>query len=88
MDKVYLVTVFYDNMEDYTASTTDKAFSTAEKATEYVKNWQAPENWGVTKVEEVPDLVSETDIRVIKVETEKAAYSGLYYFSIKEMEVL
>lgn len=87
--KVYLVNVFYDNCEsdedNYTASRVEKVFGTKEKATEYVENWQVPDD--KAKVTELNNLVDDTDIRVIEVETEMVAYSGIYYFSVKEMEV-
>ena len=86
-NKVYVVTMFYDNEEGYTALRVEKVFDTAEKATEYVKGWQVPAGWGEAKVEEVSDLVSETDIRVVRVNTGEDVYSGVYYFSVTEREV-
>lgn len=83
-NKVYVVTIFYDNEDEYTGSKVEAVFSTAEKAKEYVKNWQVPIP---NTTEELLDFVNETDIRVIRVKTNENVYTGVYYFSIKEMEV-
>ena len=89
--KVYLVQVFYNNQregnENFTATHVEKAFSTKEKATEYIMNWHPYDDGDDIKVMEKPEFVSEVDIRVVEVEDSGNPDIGLYYFSVKEMEV-